>query len=163
MDAATFSLESVARNRRVLAKVRNALVMSEPLDAILRAITERIGRALAIDRTSVWTFDPAGGASRCVERWDNLEDCHAADGTMPPLLVDLGLRAQLAHELCLIVANIDADPRITPSMRVYFDAKRIRSCLYALIRLPGRSIGVLVFALVGRTRDWTSDDQAAIK
>jgi signal transduction histidine kinase len=148
------------RNRRVLALVRDTLASSTSLSAILRLITERVGRALAIDRTSIWIFDPKGGASRCVERWDNRVARHIADGAMPPLLIDLGLRDQLRRERCLVVRDVTADPRVTPAMRVYFDAKHIRACLYALIQLPGRSVGVLTFALTSDPHDWTSDDQA---
>ncbi|MBV8166767.1 MAG: GAF domain-containing protein [Alphaproteobacteria bacterium] len=146
----------------VIEIVRDDLLRTAPLADILRSMTERVGTALAVDRTSVWQLDDDVQAIRCLARWDNVDRRHTPGGWVD-LIESAPLFEQLKREIVVEVENFGQDGRVPPTAIALLGTTTVpKSALIALIGAPDRPFGVVAFASE-TVHDWTLEQQTLIR
>ncbi len=137
------------------------MLRAAPLPEILQSISAKIGRALELDRASVWTLDAAAGEARCAARWDDADQQHATTRQIS-MAHGRGLYEQLRRDVVVAVRDCSTDPRFGPEARASLGLQLPTSALFALIGAPDEPIGVLAFAS-SESRDWTLEEQTLIR
>ena len=153
---------ALRRNQALLTRiVRDVLLQTAPLPTILQSLTEMIGRALGIDRTTLWRFDPSAKVACNVARWDNVAE---RQDLLPPQPLDLmsPFVVQLRQDTIIDIADCANDPRITPALREMLGAHLPQSGLMALIGAPDQPIGILSFVSV-TPRAWALEEQSLVR
>ena len=151
-----------ANQQLLLRIVQKVLTPPVQTDAALRSISQMIGQALEFDLTAVWLYDAQSGALRCAERWDNLAGQHIAgyEVRLPP--EDTLLPAILERHVLAIddAASYELAP---PVVRELWASLSIKSILYAVIGVPGKTLGFLVASSISRRRAWSVEDQTVAR
>ena len=160
-------LQNQEAERRARAQARSAALLQlatersaarGDLDAAFRVITETCTQALDVDRTSIWLFDQTGETICCKDFYDRASGEHSCDGSyrseeIGSFLEDLDRRRSIAVE------NDREDPRTSVFLEHRSPDEGARSVLDAAIRLGGKMVGDICFETVGRTREWTLEDE----
>jgi len=166
-DLASLALlkDELDRRERVLRRnqdllvdiVRHHLLSADPIETVLRSITQTVGTTLGIDRVAIWKLDEAAREFRCVDRWEGARQEHVPIGVIPCVgpLFD-----ELERNTIAVIDDYAADPRVEPAFHAFLGVSAPKSLLVALVRAPDRAIGLLALGAVERKRAWTIEDQA---
>lgn len=154
--------ESEARLRRqnaaLIELTRSKHTAGLDLHAALREIAEVSAETLAVDRVSVWLYEPDETLIRCVERYERESLCHSDGGVLT-----IGAHPEFFHALeeNRVVAASDAatDPRTRDLYAFLGVGAGATSRLDSPIRIGGRTVGVITHEHVGGRRQWTLDEQ----
>jgi signal transduction histidine kinase/ActR/RegA family two-component response regulator len=152
--------KTLRRNQQLLVRlVRDQLLGAAPLDAVIRSMTETIGDALEIDRTSVWLAVPTTGEYRCVDVWDKDRQQHLATGAISMIPHSPRMLDEFTRTLAVVIEDVEQDERLVPEHRAHLTSIQVKSLLIAAIGGPEQPIGSLTFVATGRKRGWTLEDQ----
>ncbi|HEX5108380.1 MAG TPA: ATP-binding protein [Vicinamibacterales bacterium] len=124
----------------------------------LKWILETIAHTLAVDRTSVWTFEDGRSAIRCEALFELAADRHSAGqridrGTHPLYF------GALEHERFIAAEDAQRDPRTCEFASGYLQPLHIGAMLDVPLRRDDVTVGVLCVEHVGGPRRWTIDER----
>ena len=147
------------RNQELVVRiVREQLLRAAPLPDVLRAVTEIIGRELAIDRATIWQLDEFSGALHCLTRWSQATEQHVPMESLPGPAI-AGLLEPLRRDIVIDIADYASDPRVSPALRETLGTDLPQSGLVALIGSPDQPLGMLSFSALERPRGWVLEEQ----
>jgi len=161
------ALQAKEAERRARAQARSAALLRlatersvarGDLDAAFRVITETCTQALDVDRTSVWLFDQAGERICCKDLYDRASSEHSCDQSYRREEIGLFLE-ELDRKRSIAVDNDREDPRTSIFLAHRSPDEGARSVLDAAIRLGGTMVGDICLETVGRTKEWTLEDE----
>jgi signal transduction histidine kinase/CheY-like chemotaxis protein len=143
----------------LLELAKSNAVHSGDLTHALEAITAAGGRALGVERMSIWLFQNDRLSIRLLDLYELSRHSHRS-GTIleachyPAYFQSLELeeRAIAAHDAC-------RDPRTREFAQNYLIPLNIGAMLDAPIRRKGRVVGVLCNEHVGGPRSWSVDEE----
>lgn len=127
------------------------------LEDFFRETTERVSRALDVQRASIWLFDDAHEQLFCTDFHDEANGHHGPGPILEVSRYPRYFRA-LEDQLTLAASDAIGDER-TSELAGYLAPPGIGALLDAPIRLRGRVEGVVCHEHVGPPRDWTLDDE----
>jgi signal transduction histidine kinase/ActR/RegA family two-component response regulator/uncharacterized protein YigA (DUF484 family) len=147
------------RNQELVVRiVREQLLRAAPLSDVLRAVTEIIGRELAIDRVTIWQLDESSGAMHCLARWSQTTEQHVPMESLAGSVIT-GLLEQLRRDIVIDIVDYASDPRVSPALREALGTDLPQSGLAALIGSPDQPLGMLTFSSIERPRGWVLEEQ----
>jgi len=154
--------ESEARLQRqnaALAKLdlRKTLVHGD-LRVAARKITETISETLRVERASVWLYDDARSAIRCIDLYEQSKQSHS-DGIELEKEKYPAYFAALEENRTIAADNAHTDPRTREFSGSYLAPLGISSMLDAPIRAGDRIAGVICCEQVGPARRWMLDEE----
>jgi len=132
-------------------------VTSGDLQAALHEICTAASRALDVDRTNVWLFDPTHTVLR-----ESVAFASAYEGMPPgeiPIAANPPYFAALQQQRILSIDDVYDDPRTERFGDAYLRPRGITSTLDAAIRLHGRLLGVICHEHVGPIRSWDAEEE----
>lgn len=123
-----------------------------------RRITEVTVETLDIQRASVWLYDEARSAIRCLDLYERDAGRHSEGGVLEKELFPHYFAA-LEEERTIAAHDVSTDARVNEFLDAYLVPLRISSMLDAPVRTEGRLAGVLCCEHVGPARTFTWDEQ----
>lgn len=161
--------EELARRDEMLERFNNALadivgegeIGSQPLEAVIRKVTETSGAALQVRRTGVFRFDFDADHVERLDLWDNESKSHfpAAVTSRPPVWQATGM---MDRDEVLMIEDASKDAR-ADSLREHMRANDIGAMIAAPIYVAGRFRGIVTFSHVGGTRSWTIEEKSFVR
>jgi len=140
--------------RRLDRLARSSSLSDGDVLASLREITEGTCELLSVARSSIWIYDSAQSAIRCLDLYVASERSHDAGTEL--LARDFpAYFAALRSESAISAADAHRDPRTTEFSVPYLRPLGIGAMLDAPIRVGGRMIGVLCNEHIGPERRWS--------
>lgn len=129
------------------------------LEASLQHITEAIGRALPVERTSVWIYDDDHTKIECLDLYEQTHDQHSKGVELEATDYPAYFNA-LAQGRIIVAHDAHTHEHTHEFSESYLAPLGISSMLDTPIRLEGKMIGVVCHEHVGPRREWTPEEQA---
>lgn len=145
-------------NRLLVALARDPALEAGDLAAMLARITEVAAEALGVARASVWLYDDARTAIRCLDLFERTTGAHSA-GVVLAAVDFPGYFQALTADRTIPATDAHTDPRTREFSEPYLRPLGIGAMLDIPIRRAGRMIGVLCHEHVGGARPWTLDEE----
>src|SRR3569623_1403173 len=129
-----------AHRERAILDVNNAIISNLTEDALLRSISEALGRVVPFDRAALTLHDPATDTLRIL----------ALSGRLPPRSYPVGVALDrkdshvgwvFEHHRTLLRRDLEKERQFGPEHRLYEEG--VRSLCTAPMLLAGRCIGTL--------------------
>ena len=129
-----------AHRERAILDVNNAIISNLTEDALLRAISEALGRVVPFDRAALTLYDPGTDSLRIL----------ALSGRLPPRSYPVGVALDrkdshvgwvFEHRRTLLRRNLETERQFSPEHRLYDEG--VRSLCTAPMVLGDRCIGTL--------------------
>jgi signal transduction histidine kinase len=127
------------------------------LESELTAIAERTAHTLQVERVSIWRYDDARSAMRCVLLWDN--------GLQPPPPTELSAQetpkywAAFHEQRSLVITDAHDHPALDELRVPYIEPLRIGALLDSGIRVHGHALGIVCVEQRATPRHWTLEEQ----
>jgi len=129
-----------AERERAILDVNNAIISNLTQDALLRAISESLGRVVPFDRAALALHEPKTDVLRIL----------ALEGQLPPRNYPVGIALDrkdshvgwvFDHRRTLLRRDLEQERQFTPEHRLYEEG--VRSLCTAPLILAGRCIGTI--------------------
>lgn len=146
-----------AQNDALVRLAKHTLHGESSLATAALAIVEESARTLDVERVSIWLYDEARTAIRCVELFERGPTRHSAGLELSEREYPAYFRA-LREERAIAAADARADPRTSEFAASYLVPLGIGAMLDAPLRVGGRVVGVLCHEHVGGPRDWLPEE-----
>jgi PAS domain S-box-containing protein len=146
------------QNRALSEHARTPSLSGLKAEDAFRRITEVAAETLEVSRASIWFYNDAGDAIRCVDLFEEEGKKHSQG-------LELAARdypayfAALAEERAIAANDARSDPNTREFTPHYLTPLGITSMLDAPIRSSGKMVGVLCNEHTGPARAWTPDEQ----
>ena len=127
------------------------------LNRYSREITEIIGRALGIERVSIWIFNDAMTDLVCIDLFDLVSQEHRQNETFSFYDYQDVLN-DFEKNRYMDISDTNNDSRVRGILESYFKPLGILSSLDCSINLSGSLKGVICFEYVSRCHKWESDE-----
>ena len=131
-------------------------------DSAIASICEVAADALAVERVTVWHYEPNEGLLRCLHSWLAQSRIHVPANELESLsLEDDDYMAALRDVRTVDAARFDAAPasqRSHVALRSYVARHRICALLDAPAYVDGELKGVICHESVDRYRKWTAEE-----
>jgi PAS domain S-box-containing protein len=124
----------------------------------LRGILEVAARTLHVERLSMWRFDDARAAVRCVGLYRCSADRYESGAVLPRHAAPSYFEA-LEGERVIAAHDAPGDPRTREFLDTYLAPNGIGAMLDVPLRHHNTTVGVLCAEHVGGARTWTVDEQ----
>ncbi|HLF93892.1 MAG TPA: protein kinase [Planctomycetota bacterium] len=146
---------TVMRHQSALLKL--AKMDNSGKDFVLQ-VTEESGRALEVERVSVWLFDESHTRLVCRDLFRREANAHESGAVLESSRFP---RYFVSQEASRVVAATDArkDPRTSEFADSYLIPLGITSMMDVPIRIRGRLVGVVCHEHTGRKRRWSLEEQ----
>lgn len=145
-------------NRLLVDLARDPALEAGDLPAMLARITEVASEALQVARASVWLYDDARTAIRCLDLFERSTGGHS-EGVVLGAVDFPGYFAALTADRTIPATDAHTDPRTKEFSEPYLRPLGIGAMLDIPIRRAGRMIGVLCHEHIGGPRPWTLDEE----
>ncbi|SME93494.1 bifunctional diguanylate cyclase/phosphodiesterase [Pseudogulbenkiania subflava] len=129
---------------------------SDPLDAYLKLLCQKLAATLDVSRVSVWRYQPDLQELECLIGIDRDADHHFA-GALLHFSAHPDYFSALHRERYLSASNATSDPRLA-SMRDYLLEHTICSMLDAAVTLAGTHYGVICVEDRNKREAWHPDE-----
>jgi signal transduction histidine kinase/ActR/RegA family two-component response regulator len=146
------------QSQTLVELARSRIAHGADLDAALREITRAAAETLESERVSVWTYNAARSAIRCLTLYQRGSRLHEKGLELEAEKYPSYFEA-LERERTIAAHDAQGDPRTREFVSTYLIPLGITSMLDAPIRVGGRMIGVVCHEHVGPPRRWTDDEQ----
>ena len=147
-----------AQNAALLRLAKLPPRAAEDLAGAARAITEESARTLRVERVSVWLYDEARSAIRCLDLFESTPGRHGEGLELLKRDFPAYFEA-LATERAIAAEDARADPRTREFTKTYLEPLGITSMLDAPLRAGDRLVGVLCHEHVGPARRWRPEEE----
>lgn len=153
---ASATCQACAFDAALVKLARSGVLYGPHLGTALRTVTETAASALAMERVSIWIFQP-DGCLECLDLFDTGRNCHIRGeklcATDAPSYV-----AALETARALATADAVHDPR-TRELEAYLREHGITSMLDAPVVADGRLALVVCHEHVGPPRRWSRAEE----
>jgi two-component system, sensor histidine kinase and response regulator len=145
------------QNRLLGSVARLEKKFSGDMPAFARALTQSLGRSLAVERVSIWLFNTEEDQLQCVDLYETGKDAHSAGF----VLEESQFGNEFKHVKKNLYVNADdalTDPRTAGYVQPYLKPLGITSMLDCSIASGGRNMGMLCLEHVGQGHQWQNDE-----
>jgi two-component system, cell cycle sensor histidine kinase and response regulator CckA len=146
------------QNETLLALAGHETLYGGNLDDALRIIMEHAGRAMEVERSSVWLYNPKRTEVHRTELYELSVDAHSRGGEMSAMDTPSHFKA-LTDDRAVPISDAFSDPRALEFSKKYLTAHDISSILNASVLISGEMRGVVCFEHAGGKRQWQIDEQ----
>ncbi|MEG4274214.1 MULTISPECIES: GAF domain-containing protein [unclassified Microcoleus] len=160
--------ESALREREIrlteqqnglLELAKNSSIYEGNISEALREITQMATRTLNVDRASIWFYQEDKSAIFCADLYELTPNRHSAGAELKVAEYPSYFQA-LNTEQVLAAVDAQTDPRTLEFSESYLRPLNISSMLDVPITHKGQIAGVICLEHLGRTRNWTLDEQS---
>ncbi len=128
------------------------------MDAAFREITERAAHVLAVDRVSIWLFDPGHTKLCCQDLFELATQRHSIEQEL--LVADYpSYFAALEQQGSLAIDDAQNDARTVELVKPYLKPLGITSALDVTLGSDDKSSGVLCLEAAGARRHWQTAEE----
>ena len=122
-------------------------------------LTEEVGKAMLVERASIWLFSDDKTVMRCISLFDNKEKKHSSGVVLKSTDYPRYFEA-IKNESRISAHDALNDPRTSEFIEGYLAPIGIRSMLDAGIHSEGELMGVVCFEHISEKRTWYSDEES---
>ena len=146
------------QNETLLTLAGHESLYGGDLENALRIIMEQAGRAMDVERSSVWLYNQKRTVVQRTELYELSTDIHSRGGGMSAMETPSHFKA-LADGRAVPITDAFSDPRALEFSKKYLTAHGISSILNASVLISGEMRGIVCFEHVGDKREWQIDEQ----
>jgi signal transduction histidine kinase/CheY-like chemotaxis protein/HAMP domain-containing protein len=146
------------QNHTLLRLARDEALYTGELKTAMKVIMEAAGRALQVERSSVWLFDEHRLKAICHEIYLLSEDRHTQCGDFRIEDFPTYLTA-LQTGRSVVSSDVNKDERLIEFSKEYFPSYDIQSMLDTSIVSDGEPIGIVCFEQEKTKRQWHIDEE----
>ncbi|MEG5016861.1 MULTISPECIES: GAF domain-containing protein [unclassified Microcoleus] len=143
----------------LLELAKNSSIYEGNISEALREITQMATRTLNVDRASIWFYQEDKSAMCCADLYELTPDQHSAGAELKVAEYPSYFQA-LNTEQVLAAVDAKTDQRTLEFSESYLRPLNISSMLDVPITHKGQIAGVICLEHLGRTRNWTLDEQS---
>ncbi len=143
----------------LLELAKSNAVHSGDLTPALQAITAAGGRALGVERMSIWLFQDDRVSIRLLDLYELSRHSHISGSVLEARHYPAYFQALEEEERAIAAHDACRDPRTREFAQNYLIPLNIGAMLDAPIRRKGQVVGVLCNEHVGGPRSWSVDEE----
>jgi two-component system CheB/CheR fusion protein len=147
------------QNRVLVRLAKSPAAAAGDLEGVLRELAVAAAETLAVERASLWLFDPTHTRIECVELYERTPARHSRGVALTAADFPAYFRA-LEEERAIVAHDAHADPHTREFSATYLTPLGITSMLDAPVRFQGQMVGVFCHEHVGPPRRWTLEEQS---
>ncbi len=145
-------------NRVLLDLTLKKVFIEADFYAALKAVTEMAGKAMNLERTSIWRYEKHSEELICLDLYQKSRDNHSQGMVLRALDYPRYFRA-LERDRLIDASDALTDPRTREYRENYLLPLEIKSMLDAPIRLGQQLKGVICFEHLRTFREWTLEEK----
>ncbi len=146
------------QNQALLHLAGDETLQTGELDNFLQVVMEAAGKALQVERSSVWLLDDNRLVGRCREMYILSADCHSKGGEFRVSELAGYIKA-LESNRTIAASDAFTDNRLNDLRKDYIQRLDIHSMLDAGIQISGELVGLVSFEQVKKFRNWKMDER----
>jgi PAS domain S-box-containing protein len=146
------------QNQTLVQLARSKTFQQEPLNAVLREITEAAAETLLVARVSVWLFNQDASVLECMDLYDVSQQVHTCGQSLFKQRYPVYFQT-LEEERSIAVYDAINDKRTQELSATYLSVFGVKSLLDAPIWVGGRLLGVVCHEHCGAMRHWTAEEE----
>lgn len=145
----SLTIEKLARSQ----KIRDGKI-----DDAIYEILESSSRAMQTTRVNAWLYNSSKTEIQCIGNFDARENKLVPQSALPCLAMPLYFKS-FENEKIIVANDAFNDKKISELYELYLKPLDIQALMDIPIRIEGEIIGVICFENVGKTREWTFQEQ----
>ncbi len=156
------SEQRLLKQQAALVEIARGKIINESeLTNMFPDLAESAGRALEVERTSIWLYDEGHTKIRCSDLYELTPNRHSSGLELPAAAFPAYFRG-IEIERVIAAHDVSKNPYTKEFVEIYCKPLGISSMLDAPIRVGGRTVGVVCHEHIGPPRRWTTEDQTFV-